>query len=167
MTHDDFDITEAATTADWAAARELFEEYAAGLGVDLCFQNFAHELATLPGAYAAPDGCILLARRAPATEEGRADAVGCVALRKIGEGVCEMKRLYLRPEFHGRGVGRALAVAVIEAARDRGYRAMRLDTLGEMKAALTLYRSLGFVEREAYYNNPTPHTVYLELDLTR
>ncbi len=153
-----FQIEAATTQAEWHLTRELFEEYAAQLGVDLCFQNFSQELATLPGAYAAPDGCILLARL-------NENPAGCVALRKIGEGVCEMKRLYVRPEFHGQGIGRALAEAIIACARERGYEKMRLDTLPSMRAAVALYQSLGFVERDAYYFNPTPDVIYFELAL--
>lgn len=154
----DFQIQPATTDAEMSLTRELFAEYAAGLGVDLCFQNFSQELATLPGAYSAPDGCILLARV-------NNEPAGCVAVRKIGEGVCEMKRLYVRPEFHGRGIGRALAEAVIADARERGYAQMRLDTLPTMRAAVALYRSLGFGERDAYYHNPTPNVIYFELSL--
>ena len=148
-----------ATTADEIAlARRLFEEYAAWLGVDLSFQGFAAELAGLPGAYAPPGGRLLL---------GLADseAAGCVALRPLGDGVCEMKRLFVRPAFRGQGVGRVLTGRIVDEARAIGYRTMRLDTLPAMQAALRLYRELGFVPCAAYYPTPLPDTVFMELQL--
>ena len=138
-------------------ARELFEEYAMWLGIDLCFQNFDKELAELPGEYVPPSGCLLLA-----TENDQTS--GCVALRRIGEGVGEMKRLYVRPEFRGQGLGRNLIGAVIEAAREIGYHAIRLDTLpGKMDQAIAMYRSFGFKNIEPYYNNPVPDAAFMEL----
>ena len=138
--------------------RELFEEYAASLGFDLCFQDFDRELETLPGEYAPPDGAIIIA-----FSDGA--AAGCVALRRIGGAVCEMKRLFVRPAFRGKGIGRALAEAVVEHARRLGYDSMKLDTLATMGAANALYGSLGFTACEPYRYNPCEGAVYLELRL--
>lgn len=140
------------------SAHTLFEEYAAELNISLCFQNFAEELAGLPGKYAPPSGRLLLA-------EFNGRLVGCVALRKIEDGVCEMKRLFVRPEFRGHAIGRHLAEAIIAEARQIGYAAMRLDTLKKLKAALALYDSLGFQPTNPYYENPIEDVVYLELKL--
>ena len=140
-------------------ARGLFEEYAAWLGFSLCFQNFDKELAGLPGDYAPPDGRLLLAME-------NDQVAGCVALRKIGDGIGEMKRLYVRPEFRGKGLGRTLTETIIEAARDLGYQRLRLDTLpGRMDQAIAMYRSLGFKDIERYYNNPYEAAAFMELTL--
>ncbi|HZP19265.1 MAG TPA: GNAT family N-acetyltransferase [Bauldia sp.] len=139
--------------------RRLFREYAAFLGVDLCFQDFDTELAGLPGKYAPPAGALFLAA------DG-ATALGCVALRAFGEsGDCEMKRMYVRPEGRGQALGRGLAEAVIAAACAAGYRRMLRDTLPKLTVALRLYASLGFRDIPAYYDNPIPGVRYLALDL--
>jgi ribosomal protein S18 acetylase RimI-like enzyme len=139
--------------------RALFLEYATVTGLDLCFQDFDAELAGLPGKYAPPDGRLLIAVK-------DRDNAGCVALRQLDAGICEMKRLYVPPHFRGQGIGRDLATAVIAEARMIGYRTMRLDTLAGMKEAIALYRSLGFQEIAPYRYNPCADAVYLELNLT-
>jgi ribosomal protein S18 acetylase RimI-like enzyme len=139
--------------------RELFKEYENWLGINLCFQNFEKELAELPGDYAPPQGQLLLAM-----DDGR--IAGCIALRKIGDGICEMKRLFVRSEFRGKGLGRKLVEAIISEARKIGYERMRLDTLpGKMDQAIALYRSLGFTEIEPYYQSPVPGAKFMELEL--
>ena len=140
------------------AARLLFREYADALGFDLCFQDFEQELASLPGDYAPPTGRLLLA-----VEDSK--PVGCVALRALDVGVCEMKRLYVRPRQRGRGIGRKLAETAISAAHESGYRLMRLDTVPWMTEAIRLYESLGFHDIPAYRPNPIPGARYLELKL--
>ncbi len=152
------EIVSARSNDDIAFARELFLEYSASLGIDLCFQNFDNELRGLPGEYAPPYGRLFLAR-------AEAELAGCVALRRIDEASCEMKRLYVLPRSRGMGVGRALTTAVIDAARQIGYRRMRLDTLPSMREAIPLYESLGFRRIAPYYRNPIDGAIFMELEL--
>jgi len=138
-------------------ARDLFLEYAQSLGFSLCFQNFDRELAGLPGDYAPPEGRLLLAEY-----EGR--LAGCVALHRLEDAICEMKRLYLRPQFRGKGLGRALADRIISEARQVGYQRMRLDTVEPvMKDAVAMYRNIGFHEISPYCSNPIAGALYMEL----
>lgn len=152
-------LLQAASAGQIAQARELFTEYAQSLNFSLCFQNFDEELAGLPGDYAPPDGRLLLA-------EFGGELAGCVALHKLEARICEMKRLYLRPKFRGKGLGRALAEAIIAEARSIGYERMRLDTVEPaMKDAVAMYRRLGFREIGPYRANPMEGTLYMELEL--
>ena len=143
---------------DILTVRSLFMEFAENLGVDLCFQGFQQELDGLPGDYAPPDGRLLIA-----IDGDR--AAGCVAIRKLGDGICELKRLYVQPGYRGQGLGRRLAEAVIAEARAIGYRKMRLDSLTSLKEAAGLYRSLEFVEIPPYRYNPLPEAVFMEMEL--
>jgi len=143
-------VIQAETSTQIAQARELFLEYAQSLGFSLCFQNFDRELAELPGDYAPPDGRLLLAEH-----EG-----------KVGDNICEMKRLYLRPEFRGKHLGRALAECVIAEARSMGYQRMRLDTVEPLMGdAVAMYRKMGFKEIPPYRPNPIAGAIYMELEL--
>jgi ribosomal protein S18 acetylase RimI-like enzyme len=152
-------ILSAAGPADTPTVRTLFREYQQALAIDLSFQNFEDELATLPGAYAPPRGCILLANL-------RAEPAGCVALRPLDHATCEMKRLFVRPAARGAGLGRALVHAVIEHAQARGYQSMRLDTIPSMMgSAVALYRALGFAPIPPYCENPIPGAEFMELRL--
>lgn len=145
-----------------AATRQIFTEYAAQLGIDLCFQNFEAELASLPGEYSAPDGTLLLA-----LVDG--EVAGCCALRGLDSvdypNAAEMKRLYVRKAFRRFGLGRQLAEAVLDAARVSGYHSVLLDTLDDMESARALYAELGFVDIPPYYHNPIPGAHYLKVDL--
>ena len=150
---------EAQSAAQIVQARELFLEYAQSLGFSLCFQNFDQELAGLPGDYAPPDGRLLLVQY-------NNQLAGCVALHKLADGICEMKRLYLRPQFRGKGLGRALADHIIAEARQIGYLRMRLDTVEPvMKDAVAMYRRIGFREIAPYCRNPIAGALYMELIL--
>ena len=152
------DLSAAKIATDYQAARTLFLEYAAWLGVDLGFQGFAYELEHLPQIYGPPGGCLIVGRNA-------GTAVGCVGVRRISAETCEMKRLFVRESARGRGVGRLLALEAVRAARRLGYARMLLDTLDGMVAARQIYASLGFKNTEAYYLNPLPRVSFMALDL--
>jgi GNAT superfamily N-acetyltransferase len=149
-------IVPATTAQDLADVRELFGEYAGLVAEALCFQNFGQELKALPGAYALPEGALLIARDGDA-------AAGCVALRRLEAGTAEMKRMYVRKTHRGAGLGRKLAVAVIEEARKRGHGRIVLDTLPKLTTAIALYRDLGFRECGPYLAAPTPGALCFEL----
>jgi len=156
---DGLTIIQAASPAQLTQVRDLFLDYAKSLGFSLCFQNFDQELATLPGHYAPPKGRLLLA-------EYDGQFAGCAALRELEEDICEMKRLYLRPEFRGKGLGRAIAEHLIAEARQIGYTRMRLDTVEPvMQDAVAMYRRLGFREIPPYCKNPIAGALYMELNL--
>ena len=157
---DDLRIVEAATRDEYAVGRELFEEYARAIDVDLCFQNFTAELDRLTVMYAPPAGALLLAKAGN-------DVAGCVGLRKFRDDICEMKRLYVRPAFRGRHLGRRMAEEIARRAGELGYRTLVLDTLGTMEAAQRLYVSMGFTPATSYYVNPLPNVKYYSLDLQR
>jgi putative acetyltransferase len=155
-------IVQAETAAQVATAGELIEEYAAWLEFKLCFQGFEDEMRSMPGKYAPPAGRLLLA-----LWDGK--PAGVIALRPLDEtGLCEMKRLYVRPEFRGHRIGRLLAERVIREAAEIGYSGMRLDTVaGKMDSAIAMYRELGFKETDPYYQSPVGHTLFMELALTQ
>ena len=148
----------AETAAHMTEAKQLFREYENFLDIDLCFQGFEEELAGLPGKYAPPQGTLLLAL----TDE---EVSGCVAVRKFDTNICEMKRLYVRPQYRGYKIGKMLAEEIIDEAIKLGYSTMLLDTLAHLKKAMALYQSLGFRERDPYYHNPLAGVIYWELDL--
>jgi len=153
-----FDIQAARSPDDIKIAKEMFREYQEWLGVDLCFQDFENELATLPGKYAPPMGEIYIARQNNAV-------AGVVAIRPVGEpgaGRSEMKRLYVREAFRGQGLGRILAELVVSFAEDAEYRVMVLDTLPHLETAIKMYKTMGFGETAPYYENPLPGVVYME-----
>lgn len=143
--------------------KALFAEYVESLPFALTFQDFEAEMAEFPGRYGLPEGCILAAIDSNA--EAANAVIGCVALKKLASGVCEMKRLFIRPAYRGLALGRHLSVALIEQARQLGYERMRLDTIETMKAAVQLYYSLGFTEIEPYYDNPVPGALFMECQL--
>ncbi len=145
-------------SGDLPVVRELFAEYGQSLGIDLSFQGFEEELASLPGKYTPPHGALIVAR-----SDGT--PCGCVALRRIDERVCEMKRLYVRPGNRGRRIGVGLVSRIIQTAKNRGYEAMRLDTLPSMASAVSLYRTFGFQEIEPYIYNPLPGALFMEKGL--
>ena len=145
--------------SDIGHVHSLFQEYEIYLGIDLCFQNFEEELKNLPGNYAPPQGCLIIAKHGD-------DIAGCVTLRKTDEDICEMKRLSVRPQYHSLGIGRTLTEAIIAEVRKIGYKIMRLDTIPSMRRARALYTSLGFKEIAPYYQSPIPGTTYLEIKLS-
>lgn len=154
-----FSLAQVESQSQIAQVRELFLEYAQSLGFSLCFQGFDRELADLPGDYAPPDGRLLIA-------EFEGLPAGCVALHKLEDGICEMKRLYLRPQFRGKGLGSVLTNRIIKDARGIGYNCMRLDTVEPtMKDAVALYRKIGFTEITPYRENPIAGALYMELQL--
>lgn len=156
-----FTIVQAQSPDDLKSIHTLFRAYAIALGLDISFQNFEDELATLPGKYAPPKGVLLLAK-----SDATGDAIGCVGLRPLDlEGTCEMKRLYVSPAGRGTGVGKSLAEAIIAESKRLGYERMVLDTLGSMTTPLKLYRGLGFHDIQPYYHNPLEDVVFLELSL--
>jgi putative acetyltransferase len=154
------EIRSASNQIDIESIRQLFTEYEKAIGVDLCFQGFADELADLPGRYSSPEGALLLAFV-------DSQLAGCVALRWFDYNTCEMKRLYVRPDFRGLGLGRKLALAVIDEATQIGYAKMRLDTLPSMVEAIAMYKTLGFAEIGPYRFNPVEGAIYMENVLRR
>lgn len=151
-------IIYAATEQQISRCRQLFLDYSSSLSFSLCFQNFEKELASLPGEYAPPFGVLLLA-------ELDSKLVGCAGLRKIDDNTCEMKRLYIEPDYRGRGIGKLLVESLIHKARETGYIKMRLDTINTMNEAVSLYRSFGFTETEPYRYNPIEGVLFMEMDL--
>lgn len=151
-------IKRAETISEFGLARDLFTEYAEALGFDLGFQDFRNELDNLDAMYGPPGGVILIA-------DVDNEPAGCVAMRRFSDDACEMKRLYVRPEFRKRGIGRMLSVEIIATARQAGYHRMLLDTIDTMTGAIALYKSLGFVEVESYRFNPLAGAAYFELKL--
>lgn len=155
----DVRILEAVSAPDIADMRTLFIEYQRWLGQDLTFQNFSAELRSLPGDYKPPRGCMLLARQADG------DLIGGVAMKPLSDGICEMKRLYVRAPWRRTGLGRTLANTIVAAGRTAGYTQMRLDSFARLSAAIRLYRSMGFREIDPYYENPLDGVIYMEKTL--
>ena len=154
------EIIDVHTSEEVEKAKELFQEYAESLGFELCFQNFKKELVNFPYQYSPPDGRLFLARF-------KDQFIGCIGLRKFEKRICEIKRLYVRPDFRGKQAGRALAKAAVKAAKTIGYEYIRLDTLPSMKSANKLYGSLGFEHIGTYRHNPIKGAIYMELNLKR
>ena len=152
-------IKAASAAQDVADARKLIRAYTDALGIDLTFQDLEGELDNLPGEYAPPGGALLIGR------DDAGAAIGCVGLRKIGDGLCEMKRLYVTPAARKTGLGRALSESVIAKARELGYREMLLDTISDMAAAIGVYRALGFRRIPPYYDTPVADTIFMSLSL--
>lgn len=155
----DLSFAQVESTAQVDVARALFREYEAWLQVDLCFQSFEAELSALPAPYTPPGGALLLA-----LEHG--EVTGCGAFRPLSADCCELKRMFVRPAFRGKGAGRAMADALLSRARAAGYRLVRLDTFDFMREAVALYQSLGFRRIERYYDNPHPGALFFELALS-
>jgi ribosomal protein S18 acetylase RimI-like enzyme len=154
-----FEVIPVQSGVNLETVRTLFREYAASLNFNLCFQGFEDELRSLPGPYALPEGRLLLA-----LEDDR--PAGCIAFKRLEGGICEMKRLYVRPQFRGRGLGRTLAELLVSEARTAGYELMRLDTIADiLPEAMALYRSMGFYAIPPYYDNPIPGAAFLQLEL--
>lgn len=156
MADSSFCIYRLQSDTDHLQTTEMFTAYADSLGIDLGFQDFEAELVSFPGKYAPPSGSILLARST------RGEPLGCVAVRPLSAGCCEMKRLYVRPEGRGRGLGKALVSAIVKEAEKIGYSAMKLDTLSTMTGAIRLYRQQGFVDIQPYYDTPVAGTVFMQ-----
>ena len=155
------EILEVNSTELIEETKQLFRDYEKWLNVSLCFQGFEEEVNTLPGKYAHPDGRLYIVKYDDKYS-------GCIGLRKLEDGICEMKRLYLKPELRGKGIGNELVSLIIQDARNIGYSKMRLDTIKEkMPNAVRLYEKYGFHKTEKYYDNPNPHTLFMELDLTK
>jgi putative acetyltransferase len=153
-----FELSPANSSDDFTIARALFLEYRTELNVDLCFQSFTAELDNLPALYAPPTGRLIIAR-----VDGK--IAGCVAVKKIDTEICEMKRLYVKPEFRGKKVGIALVKRIIEIARELDYKIMRLDTLTTLERAVSIYRRIGFNTISPYYHNPLPNVLFFEKSL--
>lgn len=150
-------LIQAKSPEEIEAIKSLFIEYAESLNFSLCFQDFDKEIESLPGKYSLPHGSLILA-------EIENEFVGCIALKKIEDGICEMKRLYVKPSHRGKQIGKLLVEKIISDAKKIGYKSMRLDTIeGKMGEAISLYKKFGFRKIKSYYKNPEPHTLYMEL----